>query len=62
MMLRRQLFKTLEDAETSFKLLLENPEMIKMTPEQLQQRLTQPTNQPEQKKERNAKEIIITER
>jgi hypothetical protein len=41
-MLRRQLFQTLEDTETSFKLLLANPEMMKMTPEQLQQHLAQP--------------------
>ena len=58
MMLRRQLFKTLEDAETSFKLLLENPEMIKMTPEQLQQRLAQPTNQPEPKKKGMLKKLL----
>jgi hypothetical protein len=58
MMLRKQLFKTLEDAETSFKLLLENPEMINMTPEQLQQKLAQPTNQPEPKKKGMLKKLL----
>ena len=49
-MLRRKLFQTLEDTETSFKLLLDNPEMMKMTPEQLQQELAKPKNNPEPKK------------
>jgi hypothetical protein len=37
--LRKQLYQNLEDAETSNKLLLKNPEMMSMTPEQLQQAL-----------------------
>ena len=37
--LRKQLYQNLEDAETSYKLLLKNPEMMSMTPEQLQQAL-----------------------
>ena len=53
-MLRRQLFKTLEDTETSFKLLLANPEMMKMTPEQLQEKLTPPV----QKKKGIMKKIL----
>jgi hypothetical protein len=49
--LRKQLYQHLEDAETSFKLLLKNPEMMTMTPEQLQQALSnKPTPVPKTEK------------
>jgi hypothetical protein len=56
--LRKQLYQNLEDVETSFKLLLKNPEMIKMTPEQLQQALAKPTNTPEKKKKGLIKKLL----
>jgi hypothetical protein len=56
--LRKQLFQTLEDAETSFKLLLANPEMIKMTPEELQQKLAKPECNPEPKKKGIIKKLL----
>jgi protein subunit release factor A len=56
--LRKQLYQNLEDAETSFKLLLKNPEMMTMTPEQLQQALAKPPNTPEQKKKGLLKKLL----
>jgi hypothetical protein len=56
--LRKQLYQNLEDAETSFKLLLKNPEMMKMTPEQLQQALAKSTNSPERKKKGLIKKLL----
>jgi hypothetical protein len=45
-LLRQQLYNQLQDAETSFKLLLKNPEMMTMTPEQLKMGLSKPTPAP----------------
>jgi hypothetical protein len=56
--LRKQLYQILQDAETSFKLLLENPEMMKMTPEQLQQELAKPKNNTERKKKGIIKKLL----
>jgi hypothetical protein len=49
-LLRQQLYNQLQDAETSFKLLLKNPEMMSMTPEQLKMALSKTTPAPKPKK------------
>ena len=56
--LRKQLYQNLEDAETSFKLLLKNPEMMTMTPEQLQQALSKQINTPKQEKKGLIKKLL----
>jgi hypothetical protein len=48
--LRQQLYIQLQDAETSFKLLLKNPEMMNMTPEQLKIALSKPAPAPKPEK------------
>jgi hypothetical protein len=55
--LRRQLYQNLEDAETSFKLLLKNPAMMTMNPEQLQA-LGKQTNTPKQEKKGLIKKLL----
>jgi hypothetical protein len=49
-LLRQQLYHQLQDAETNFKLLLKNPEMMSMTPEQLKMALSKTTPAPKPKK------------
>jgi hypothetical protein len=48
--LRGQLYQQLQDAETSFKLLLKNPEMMTITPDQLKRALSKPTSAPKLEK------------
>jgi hypothetical protein len=54
--LRKQLYQNLDDAENSFKLLLKNPEMMTMTPEQLKEALA--TNSPKEKKRGLIKKLL----
>ncbi len=49
-LLRQQLYHQLQEAETSFKLLLKNPEMMTMTPKQLKFALSKTTSAPKQEK------------
>jgi hypothetical protein len=58
--LRKQLYQNLEDAEASYKLLLKNPEMMSMTPEQLQQALATNSSFRGEKKKGLFKKLIAT--
>ena len=50
--LRQQLYQQLQDAETSFQMLVKNPDMMNMSPEQLKVALSKPATAPKPKKKR----------